>query len=358
MFVNQDGYYLMADKAEREWGFMFENGKDWTLANQFPGIWARVSSELTGQVMDDGDLFTFNLVELGTGLGDGTDLIRKPDQRDWYIVSKIPRETLHAGYAQIRMWLSVLVSILAVVLAGVCWLLSASRLKQLVAEEKIRQSLVEKDVLLREIHHRVKNNLQVISGMLELQAALVKDPTARTSLQEGRNRVMTMALIHQKLYQSQDLAQVHMASYLQSLVGDLFSAYGVDKEKISLQVEAQAVQLNLDTAIPFGLLVSELVTNAIKYAFPPDREDVKGEVAVSFRELEDGNYSLTVSDNGVGLPEEFDLDTAASLGLKLVHSLVEQLGGEVTLAETPGTTWTIICPPYQGAEGVVDPPLE
>jgi two-component sensor histidine kinase len=227
--------------------------------------------------------------------------------------------------------------------------------RQEKSEQLIRTSLQEKEVLLREIHHRVKNNLQVISGMLELQAALVKDPSARTALQEGRNRIMSMALIHQKLYQSQDIAQIHMVSYLQSLVVDLFSAYGVDKDKISLKVEAEAVQVNLDTAIPFGLLVGELVTNAIKYAFPPDREVEKGEVAVSFCELEDGYYSLTVSDNGVGLPEEFDLDKAASLGLKLVHTLVEQLGGVITLESAPGTTWTISCPPYQGAEGAVDP---
>jgi len=240
---------------------------------------------------------------------------------------------------------------------------SANRLtqyfrRQEISEQLIRDSLQEKEVLLREIHHRVKNNLQVISGMLELQAALVKDPSARASLQEGRNRVMTMALIHQKLYQSEDIAQIHMDSYLQSLVADLFSAFGVVEENVLMKVEAEAVRLNLDTAIPFGLLVSELVTNAIKYAFGPGREGEKGEVTVSFREREDGEYLLTVSDNGIGLPEGFDLATGASLGLKLVHTLVEQLGGEVSLAVTTGTTWTIICPPYQGAEGVVDPSLD
>jgi len=246
-------------------------------------------------------------------------------------------------------------------IAGIVF--SANRLTQYYrrqekSEQLIRDSLKEKEVLLREIHHRVKNNLQVISGMLELQAALVKDPSARASLQEGRNRVMTMALIHQKLYQSEDIAQVHMDSYFQSLVADLFSAFGMGEANVSMKVEAEAVRLNLDTAIPFGLLVSELVTNAIKYAFGPDRENAEGEVAVSFREREDGKYILTVSDNGIGLPEGFDLDTVASLGLKLVHSLVQQLGGEISLAEAPGTTWTIISSPYQGAEGVVDSPLD
>jgi two-component sensor histidine kinase len=226
------------------------------------------------------------------------------------------------------------------------------------SEQLIRDSLQEKEVLLREIHHRVKNNLQVISGMLELQAALVKDPSAKASLQEGRNRVMSMALIHQKLYQSEDIAQVRMDSYVLSLATDLFSAFGVDEERISLRIEARPVQLNLDTAIPFGLLVSELVTNALKYAFPADREVENGEITISFSEQDDGNYLLTVSDNGIGFPEEFDLAASASLGLKLVHTMVEQLGGEVSLAETPGTTWTITCPPYHGAEGVVDPPLD
>jgi two-component sensor histidine kinase len=149
-----------------------------------------------------------------------------------------------------------------------------------------------------------------------------------------------------------------MDSYVLSLATDLFSAFGVDEERISLRIEARPVQLNLDTAIPFGLLVSELVTNALKYAFPADREVENGEITISFSEQDDGNYLLTVSDNGIGFPEEFDLAASASLGLKLVHTMVEQLGGEVSLAETPGTTWTITCPPYHGAEGVVDPSFD
>ena len=246
-------------------------------------------------------------------------------------------------------------------IAGIIF--SATRLtdyyrRQERSEQLIRDSLQEKEVLLREIHHRVKNNLQVISGMLELQTALVEDPSAKTALQEGRNRVMSMALIHQKLYQSEDIAQVRMDSYVQSLVADLFSAFGIDEKRISMRIEAEPVRLNLDTAIPFGLLVSELVTNAIKYAFPADREVENGEVAVSFSEREDGLYLLTISDNGIGLPEGYDIDNASSLGLKLVHTLVQQLHGEISQADPPGTTWVILCPPYHGTDGVVDPPLD
>lgn len=244
-------------------------------------------------------------------------------------------------------------------IAGI--LFSANRLtgyykRQEKSEQVIRDSLAEKDFLLREIHHRVKNNLQVISGMLELQSALVKDPAARTSLQEGRNRVMSMALIHQKLYQSEDIAQVHMDSYIQSLVADLFSAFGVEEKDIRMRVEAEPVRLNLDTAIPFGLLASELVTNALKYAFPHDGGSGGNEIIVSFSEMEDGNYLLNVSDNGIGLPDSFDLETSASLGLKLVHSMVGQLGGKISLDRDHGTSWTISCPPYHGAEVSVETP--
>ena len=351
--LNGGGYILQGPVQEQRWGFMFQEGTDRTFANYFPELWARIVNEISGQADEDGEMFTFKRVILTANIADGSDIVRGPDSAVWYLVSRIPKENLHAGYNRILMWLSILVGILAAILAGVCWLLAAIRAKHFVAEERIRQSLVEKEVLLREIHHRVKNNLQVISGMLELQAALVKDPSAKSSLKEGRNRVMSMALIHQKLYQSEDIAQVHMDSYLKSLVDDLFAAFGVDEERISMRIEAQAVRLNLDTAIPLGLLVSELVTNALKYAFPADGGGGKGEIAVFFNERDDGRYSLSVSDNGIGLPGEFNLDTASSLGLKLVHTLVEQLDGEVTLDRDSGTTWAIVCPPYQGAEGLV-----
>lgn len=221
------------------------------------------------------------------------------------------------------------------------------------SEDLIMDSLRDKEVLLREIHHRVKNNLQVISGMLDLQSSLLTDPAARASLKGGRNRVMSMALIHQKLYQSEDIAQVNMESYVESLVADLFTAFGVDKDEIKLKIDVQAVRLNLDMAIPLGLLLSELVTNAVKYAFNGDNQGRLPEVSITFRKRPDGNYLLTVSDNGIGLPENFDLETASSLGLKLVHTLVEQLDGDIILDQSSGTSWSIVCPPYKGAEGVI-----
>ena len=220
-----------------------------------------------------------------------------------------------------------------------------------MAEARIRDSLKEKEVLLREVHHRVKNNLQVISGMLELQASTVPDEEARMSLREGRNRVMTMSLIHQKLYQSEDVAHIAMDSYLKGLAADLFSSYGVDSSSVSLVVQADPVHLGLDMAIPMGIIANELITNAIKYAFPDASPSRPGSITVRFQDMEDERVALTVSDDGVGLPAGFDLDKAASLGLKLVHGMVGQLGGKISFGDPPGVTWIINCPIHHGAGG-------
>lgn len=220
-----------------------------------------------------------------------------------------------------------------------------------VAEARIRDSLQEKEVLLREVHHRVKNNLQVISGMLELQASTVPDEEARTSLREGRNRVMTMSLIHQKLYQSEDIAHIAMDSYMKGLSADLFSSYGVDPSRVSLRVLADPVHLGLDMAIPMGIIANELITNAIKYAFPEGPSRRQGSITVRFQDAGDEKVVLTVSDDGAGLPPDFDLEKATSLGLKLVHSMVDQLGGKISVGDPPGVTWTISCPIYHGVQG-------
>jgi two-component sensor histidine kinase len=162
---------------------------------------------------------------------------------------------------------------------------------------------------------------------------------------------MTMSMIHQKLYQSEDVSNIAMDSYIKGLAADLFSSYGIDPSRIHLAVEVDPVHLGLDMAIPMGLIVNELITNAIKYAFPDDSKDLPGFITIRFQDSGDDKITLIVSDNGVGLPGGFDLDKAASLGLKLVHSLVGQLAGEISLGRAPGVTWTITCPIYHGAEG-------
>jgi PAS domain S-box-containing protein len=203
--------------------------------------------------------------------------------------------------------------------------------------EKIKQSLKEKEILLQEIHHRVKNNIQVISSLLSLQSRFVKDDTYVEMLREAQNRIRSMALIHEKLYQAENLASINFNEYITDLVNSLFRSYGVDTQHITFNIEVEHVDLGIDAAIPCGLIINELVSNALKYAFP----DGKGEVTVKMRSV-DGTVQMTVSDDGVGMPETVDFTTTESLGLHLVAMLAEdQLGGKVVLDRNTGTAFHI-----------------
>ncbi len=207
------------------------------------------------------------------------------------------------------------------------------------AEEQIRTSLAEKVVMLKEIHHRVKNNLQVISSLLKLQSGYVKDQGSLEVLKESQNRVRAMALIHEKLYQSEDLARSNFTEYIRSLVNDLFRSYTVHTRSIQLHLDIANIQLNLDTAIPCGLMINELVSNSLKYAFANGQAENLGIQLTSTLQQQ---YVLTVWDDGPGLPPEVDFRHTSSLGLQLVCSLVRQLQGSIELDCTQGTRFHII----------------
>jgi len=206
------------------------------------------------------------------------------------------------------------------------------------AEEKIRASLKEKEVLLKEIHHRVKNNLQIISSLLSLQSARTKHPEAVSVLRESRNRVGAMALIHERLYQSPNLASVDMGKYTRDLVSDLQRSYRPEDSSVRLTLTLEDVPLGITEAIPCGLIINELVSNALKHAFPKGRE---GEITIQLQRGSANRITLTVSDNGIGLPEHVDFRNSPSLGLTVINSLVEQLDGTIELDRGGGTVFTI-----------------
>lgn len=208
----------------------------------------------------------------------------------------------------------------------------------LVLEEKLAASLHEKEILLKEIHHRVKNNMQVICSLLNLQSDQIGDPQALAAFRESQFRVKSMALLHEKLYQSENLAQINFAEYLESLMDYLFSSFGSKAAKVRRHVQVENVSLNLDTAIPCGLIVSELASNALKYAFP---ESADGEVILSMGLEDDGNYHLRFRDNGVGLPPDVECRQANSLGLQLVQMLTGQLHGQIERSNGPGLAYHI-----------------
>jgi PAS domain S-box-containing protein len=209
------------------------------------------------------------------------------------------------------------------------------------AEEQIRRSLSEKEVLLKEIHHRVKNNLQIISSLLNLQSRNITGKKAREKFKESQNRVKSMALIHEKLYQSGNLEGIYLQEYIHNLLKYLFSSYGVDTSKIKLKINAHNMLLSLDKAIPCGLIVNEIVSNSLKYSFP---RGVQGEVYVDLRPDGD-NYLLIVGNNGIPFPEDVNFRKTKSLGLQLVCALVEQLRGTIELNRSRGAEFRITFSP-------------
>jgi PAS domain S-box-containing protein len=206
------------------------------------------------------------------------------------------------------------------------------------AEDRIRASLEEKEVLLREIHHRVKNNFQVISSLLRLQTDYVEDAAQLAMLEEAGNRIRSMALVHEKLYQSKNLAEIDLAEYLDRLVGYLASSYRQVTGRVVVRTEIGAVSVGIETAIPLGFIVTELVSNCMKHAFPDGRS---GEVVVSFRSLGRDELELVVKDDGIGLAKEIDFHDPKSLGVELVDTFVEKLRGLVEVDGSDGTEFRI-----------------
>ena len=206
------------------------------------------------------------------------------------------------------------------------------------AEEKINTSLQEKVVLLREIHHRVKNNLQVISSLLNLQSGYIEDKKSLEIFRESQTRVRSMALIHEKLYQSKDLNKIEFSEYIESLIKDLFKSYNVDSDRIKLNSKMEGIFFEIDTAILCGLIINELVSNSLKHAFPLNK---KGEIFISLDKDDNNKYTLILKDNGIGFPPNVDFRKTESLGLQLVTTLTEQLGGTIELHKNGYTEFII-----------------
>jgi two-component sensor histidine kinase len=216
--------------------------------------------------------------------------------------------------------------------------LIARQAVELKMQGELEASLKEKEALLKEVHHRVKNNLQVICSLLNLQTPYVRDEQDLEIFRESQGRIRSMALVHEKIYQSKDLSSLDFAEYIKNLTAELFKTYLRNGSRITLQTDIHEVRLGIDQAVPLGLLINELITNAIKHAFP---ERTKGQVEVSLHEPLPGAYKLIVQDDGIGLPPGLDVDHTPTLGLQIVSSLSHQLRGRAAFSTEHGTRFEL-----------------
>ncbi len=206
-------------------------------------------------------------------------------------------------------------------------------------EERINASLKEKEILLKEVHHRVRNNMQVIYGLFEIQSDYIRDKQCLDIIKGCQNQLMSIGLVHKILYKSEDLANIDFNGYIKSLAGKIFDSYGISAERVGLKIDIDAISMGIDESIRCGLIISELVSNSLKYAFPDDK---KGEIKIGLHTVGGEEVELAVSDNGIGIPENLDIKKTDTLGLKMVEIfVVDMLRGSIEVSRAAGTEYRI-----------------
>jgi PAS domain S-box-containing protein len=205
-------------------------------------------------------------------------------------------------------------------------------------ERALRTALLEKEILLKEVHHRVKNNMQVVSSLLSLQKQFINDPALSEVLRESQRRIKSMSLVHEKLYQSRDLSQVAFSDYIHSLVAHLVVSQQIQEDRIKVHFDLEDLFFDIQTAVPCGLIINELVSNAFKHAFPKNRP---GEISIRLKRLAGDSFLLAVKDNGVGLPDGFSIEVSQTMGMQLITLLSEQLEGRIEIDRSDGTEFRL-----------------
>ena len=207
-----------------------------------------------------------------------------------------------------------------------------------IANENIKKSLKEKELLLKEIHHRVKNNMQVISSLVNIQSSKIKNEDDKNLCNKTRDRIKSMAIVHEQLYKNKDLTGINLKNYIMQLSDSLMRSYSINSGKIKLKIDAEALYIGINKAVPCGLIINELISNALKYAFPGA---IKGRINIKLRKYENGKFLLNIKDNGIGLSKKFNLQKADSFGLGIVVMLVKQIDGSLDITSVNGTNFII-----------------
>ena len=327
-------------ESEEKYRTLFDKDPDYNLLIDVDGVIVEINKALTNLLgLSKNDLVGKNFTELGKMepgyisfiLGKLSLLLDGNVIEPFEIRFKDKNDDIHWGLMHITPILDngkiTHVLVIATDITG-----------QKIAENEIKTSLMEKKTLLREIHHRVNNNMQIISSLLNLQKEYVREDETRDVLQDSQSRVKSMAMVHEKLYLSGDLSHINFKQYTEKLVSDIFYTYESQMDRIRPIFNLERAELNMETAIPLGLVINELVANSLKFAFP-NKE--KGSITVEMKTKND-EYTLIVADDGIGFPADIDFKKTDSLGLQLVNNLVNQLDGEITLDRSHGTKYKII----------------
>jgi two-component sensor histidine kinase len=215
-----------------------------------------------------------------------------------------------------------------------CWLVN-------IIKDNETKALKERELLLKEIHHRVKNNLQVVSSLMELQSGSIRDEGTKTAVKNGQSRVKSIALIHQLLYQSDMITNVDFSTYLQQLVKSIHNTFAQPGKKITYEINSDEINLDIDTAVPLGLMINELVTNAYKYAFTNKSE---GNIKIDFKQIEDNCLKLAIKDNGIGFPDDFNIENTKTLGFKLINILSRQIKAKLNYETKNRAEFSLVIP--------------
>ena len=341
LLADSAGHWLVGPTENDHWSMISEDAERTSLSRSFPVISKKIWGAASGQILSRQGLFTFRHfpAEGSGGMGE-PPLVTTVG---WVVISHVSRESLEAKYRPLIKKLALFFALMVAIQAGICFFLARAqvhRRKEEVirrrAETDLKASLKEKGVLLQEIHHRVKNNLQLISSMFRLQARFIDHPDTRLIFRESENRIQAIASIHELLYKSEDMSNLRIQDYLHGLGDYLAASYG--RDGIEMAVEVGNISLPMDVGISCGLIVNELVSNAMKHAFPADG---KGIVKVRISSSAQSEIQLIVEDNGRGLPEGFNPLQSNTMGLRLVRLMVEELGGILAWNSHEGTHFQI-----------------
>ncbi len=267
----------------------------------------------------------------------------KRDQQDQKIATMSIREELNQARLTQQRWLIIGALFLAAIFAGLFFKFSQQNKKIKEQNNVISKALAEKEILLKEIHHRVKNNLQVISSLLGLQSRKIKDKAALNAINEGRTRVQSMSLIHQNLYKENNLTGIEIKNYLEKLCNNLFATYNISNEQISLETNIEDIILDVDSIVPIGLILNELITNALKHAFP---NNTPGTISIDISKNDEG-LLMTVSDNGIGIKSDDPFNESDSFGYHLIKAFQRKLNADLDISGTNGTSISMLIRNYK-----------